>query len=234
MWLVVFQILFEATVKGIPQRVLGSASYQVGKMDVLNVSASQNRCAHIQLGYTKRCPWRGFFLKFCFISQGTPALFLILLLYNSSMLAAYIEDERFVKSTTKGIYVCGCMAFVVSLIVCLWVCRFFQCLQTLVGCGLSGPTSPLAFVEAVLGAISRSAGSLQNKEQLWRTWSVVVSPLTDTITQVSSTHWAVCKGLMVMLSKMAWRQVKWDEKDQNPTSANRIQHDESTEHCPAY
>uniref|UniRef100_A0A8D0AB96 Replication timing regulatory factor 1 n=1 Tax=Sander lucioperca TaxID=283035 RepID=A0A8D0AB96_SANLU len=54
-------ILFEATVKGIPQRVLGSASYQVGKMDVLN---------------------------------GTPALFLILLLYNSNMLSAYIEDER--------------------------------------------------------------------------------------------------------------------------------------------
>ncbi|XP_036965197.1 telomere-associated protein RIF1 [Acanthopagrus latus] len=114
-------ILFEATVKGIPQRVLGSASYQVGKMDVLN---------------------------------GTPALFLILLLYNSSMLAAYIEDER-----------------------------FYQCLQTLVGCGLSGPTSPLAFGEAVLGAIGRSAPSLQNKEQLLRMWSVVVSPLTDTITQ---------------------------------------------------
>ncbi|XP_073329575.1 telomere-associated protein RIF1 [Pagrus major] len=114
-------ILFEATVKGIPQRVLGSASYQVGKMDVLN---------------------------------GTPALFLILLLYNSSMLAAYIEDER-----------------------------FYQCLQTLVSCGLSGPTSPLAFGEAVLGAIGRSAPSLQNKEQLLRMWSVVVSPLTDTITQ---------------------------------------------------
>uniref|UniRef100_A0A671Z0D1 Replication timing regulatory factor 1 n=1 Tax=Sparus aurata TaxID=8175 RepID=A0A671Z0D1_SPAAU len=114
-------ILFEATVKGIPQRVLGSASYQVGKMDVLN---------------------------------GTPALFLILLLYNSSMLAAYMEDER-----------------------------FYQCLQTLVGCGLSGPTSPLAFGEAVLGAIGRSAPSLQNKEQLLRMWSVVVSPLTDTITQ---------------------------------------------------
>lgn len=114
-------ILFEATVKGIPQRVLGSASYQVGKMDVLN---------------------------------GTPALFLILLLYNSSMLSAYAEDER-----------------------------FFQCFQTLVGCGLSGPTSPLAFGEAVLGAIGRSAGSLQNKEQLWRMWSVMVSPLTDTITQ---------------------------------------------------
>ncbi|XP_054471187.1 telomere-associated protein RIF1 isoform X3 [Anoplopoma fimbria] len=114
-------ILFEATVKGIPQRVLGSASYQVGKMDVLN---------------------------------GTPALFLILLLYNSSLISAYIEDER-----------------------------FFQSLQTLVGCGLSGPTSPLAFGEAVLAAIRRSAGSVQNKEQLWRMWSVMVSPLTDTITQ---------------------------------------------------
>uniref|UniRef100_A0A8C4DSJ7 Replication timing regulatory factor 1 n=1 Tax=Dicentrarchus labrax TaxID=13489 RepID=A0A8C4DSJ7_DICLA len=60
---------------------------------------------------------------------------------------------------------------------------FFQCLQTLVGCSLSGPTSPLAFGEAVLGAIGRSAGSLQNKEQLWRMWSAMVSPLTDTITQ---------------------------------------------------
>ncbi|XP_027146662.1 telomere-associated protein RIF1 isoform X2 [Larimichthys crocea] len=114
-------ILLEATVKGIPHRVLGSASYQVGKMDVLN---------------------------------GTPALFLILLLYDSSLLTAYIEDER-----------------------------FFQCLQMLVGCGLSGPTSPLAFGEAVLGAMGRSAGFLQNKEQLWKMWSVMVSPLTDTITQ---------------------------------------------------
>uniref|UniRef100_A0A667ZMZ6 Replication timing regulatory factor 1 n=1 Tax=Myripristis murdjan TaxID=586833 RepID=A0A667ZMZ6_9TELE len=113
-------VLFEMTVKGIPQRVLGSASYQVGKMDVLN---------------------------------GTPALFLILLFYNSSMLSAYVEDE------------------------------FFQCLHTLVGCGLSGPTSPLAFGEAVLGAIRRSAVSLDNKEQLWRMWSVMVSPLIETITQ---------------------------------------------------
>lgn len=31
------QVLLEATVKGLPPRVLGSASYQVGKMDVLNV-----------------------------------------------------------------------------------------------------------------------------------------------------------------------------------------------------
>ncbi|XP_047456367.1 telomere-associated protein RIF1 isoform X2 [Mugil cephalus] len=114
-------VLFEATVKGISQRVLGSASYQLGKMDVLN---------------------------------GTPALFLIFLLYNSTSLSACSEDDR-----------------------------FYHCLQTLVGCGLSGPTSPLAFAEAVLGAIGRRAGSLQNKQQLWRMWSVIVSLLTDTITQ---------------------------------------------------
>ncbi|KAK7913731.1 hypothetical protein WMY93_013942 [Mugilogobius chulae] len=115
-------LLIETTVKGIPPRVLGSASYQVGKMDVLNVR--------------------------------TPALFLIELLYDSSMLSAFVEDERFV-----------------------------QCLQALVSCGLSGPTSPLAFGEAVLNAIKRSSGTIQNKEQLWKMWSVVVSSLTDTITQ---------------------------------------------------
>ncbi|CAJ1079008.1 telomere-associated protein RIF1 isoform X2 [Xyrichtys novacula] len=114
-------ILFKVTVKGIHQRVLGSASYQVGKMDVLN---------------------------------GTPALFLILLLYNSSTLSEYLEDER-----------------------------FFECLQTLVGCGLSGHTSPLAFGEAVLGGMRRSAETLQNKEQLWKMWSMMVSPLTETITK---------------------------------------------------
>uniref|UniRef100_A0A3P9D0A1 Replication timing regulatory factor 1 n=1 Tax=Maylandia zebra TaxID=106582 RepID=A0A3P9D0A1_9CICH len=119
-------VLFEATVKGIPQRVLSSASYQVGKMDVLN---------------------------------GTPALFLILLLYDSSMLPAYVEDER-----------------------------FYHCLQTLVNCGLSGPTSPLAFAESLLGAISRSATSLQNKEQLLRMWSVVVSSLTDIVTQTNEVN----------------------------------------------
>lgn len=69
---------------------------------------------------------------------------------------------------------------------CYLMCRFFQCLQTLVSCGLSGPTSHLAFAEAVMGAINRSAGSLQNKEQLWVMWSTVVCPLTDTIMQVGS------------------------------------------------
>ncbi|XP_056436070.1 telomere-associated protein RIF1 [Gadus chalcogrammus] len=114
-------VLLEITVKGIHPRVLGSAAYQVGKMDVLN---------------------------------GTPALFLILLLYNSDKLSTYAEDER-----------------------------FFQCLNTLVGCGLAGPTSSLAFVEAVLGAAARRASFVPSKEHLWRMWSAVVTPLTDAITQ---------------------------------------------------
>ncbi|XP_062312919.1 telomere-associated protein RIF1 isoform X2 [Osmerus eperlanus] len=118
--------LLETTVRGIPQRVLGSASYQVGKMDVLN---------------------------------GTPALFLIQLLFNNSLVPAFVEEER-----------------------------FFLCLETLVGCGLSGPTSPLAFGEAVLGAMGRAACVLDHKEQLWRMWSVVVNPLTDTITQTNEVN----------------------------------------------
>uniref|UniRef100_A0A674CZM1 Replication timing regulatory factor 1 n=1 Tax=Salmo trutta TaxID=8032 RepID=A0A674CZM1_SALTR len=120
------QSLLEMTVKGIPQRILGSASYQVGKMDLLN---------------------------------GTPALFLILLFYNSSLVGGFVEDER-----------------------------FFLCLETLVSCGLSGLTSPLAFGEAVLGAVGRGAATLGNKEHLWRMWSVVVNPLTVTITQTNEVN----------------------------------------------
>ncbi|XP_043104798.1 telomere-associated protein RIF1 [Puntigrus tetrazona] len=119
-------LLLETTVQGIPQKVLGSAAYQVANMDVLN---------------------------------GTPALFLILLFYKSTQLSSFLEDER-----------------------------FFSNLETLVSCGFCGPTSPLAFGEAVLGAISGSVEAVKNKKQLWRMWSVVVNPLTDTITQTNEVN----------------------------------------------
>ncbi|XP_056107865.1 telomere-associated protein RIF1 [Rhinichthys klamathensis goyatoka] len=119
-------LLLEATIKGIPQKVLGSAAYQVANMDLLN---------------------------------GTPALFLILLFYKSNQLSSFLEDER-----------------------------FFSSLETLVSCGFCGPTSPLAFGEAVLGAVSGSAEVVKNKKQLWRMWSVVVNPLTDTITQTNEVN----------------------------------------------
>ncbi|TRY59293.1 hypothetical protein DNTS_016369 [Danionella cerebrum] len=119
-------LLLEATVQGIPQKVLGSAAYQVGNLDVLN---------------------------------GTPALFLILLLFKSNQLSSFLEDER-----------------------------FFSSLETLVNSGFSGPTSPLAFGEAVLGAVSGSVGMVENKKLLWRLWSIVVNPLTDTITQTNEVN----------------------------------------------
>lgn len=119
-------VLLEATVKGIPQKVLGSAAYQVANMDVLN---------------------------------GTPALFLILLFYKSSQLPSFLEDER-----------------------------FFSSLETLVSCGFCGPTSPLTFGEAVLGAASGIVEAVKNKKQLWRMWSVVINLLTDTITQTNEVN----------------------------------------------
>ncbi|XP_056321218.1 telomere-associated protein RIF1 [Danio aesculapii] len=119
-------LLLEATVKGIPQKVLGSAAYQVANMDVLN---------------------------------GTPALFLILLFYKSKQLSSFLEDER-----------------------------FFSSLETLVSCGFCGPTSPLAFGEAVLGAVNGSVETVKNKKQLWRMWNMVVNPLTDTITQTNEVN----------------------------------------------
>uniref|UniRef100_A0A671PMC3 Telomere-associated protein RIF1-like n=1 Tax=Sinocyclocheilus anshuiensis TaxID=1608454 RepID=A0A671PMC3_9TELE len=119
-------LLLEVTVNGIPQKVLGSAAYQVANMDVLN---------------------------------GTPALFLILLFYQSNQLSSFLEDER-----------------------------FFSSLETLVSCGFCGPTSPLAFGEAVLGAISGSVEAVKIKKPLWRMWSMVVNPLTDTISQTNEVN----------------------------------------------
>uniref|UniRef100_A0A672T900 Telomere-associated protein RIF1-like n=1 Tax=Sinocyclocheilus grahami TaxID=75366 RepID=A0A672T900_SINGR len=136
-------LLLEATVKGIPQKVLGSAAYQVANMDVLN---------------------------------GTPALFLILLFYKSNQLSSFLEDER-----------------------------FFSSLETLVSCGFCGPTSPLAFGEAVLGALSGRVEAVKSKIQLWRMWSAVVNPLTDTITRTNEVNQgdalehnfsAICSALM--------------------------------------
>lgn len=62
--------------------------------------------------------------------------------------------------------------------------RFFLNLETLVGCVLSGPTSPLAFSDSVLNVINQNAKQLENKEHLWRLWSIIVTPLTELINQV--------------------------------------------------
>ncbi|XP_036851781.2 telomere-associated protein RIF1 isoform X2 [Manis javanica] len=118
-------VIMEITVKGLPQKVLGSPAYQVANMDILN---------------------------------GTPALFLIQLIFNS-LVHCGVEDER-----------------------------FFVSLETLVGCVLSGPTSPLAFSDSVLNVINQNAKQLENKEHLWRMWSIIVTPLTELINQTNEVN----------------------------------------------
>ncbi|XP_059116442.1 telomere-associated protein RIF1 isoform X2 [Peromyscus eremicus] len=119
-------VLMEITVKGLPQKVLGSPAYQVANMDILN---------------------------------GTPALFLIQLIFNNNLLECGVADEK-----------------------------FFLNLETLVGCVLSGPTSPLAFSDSVLSVINQNAKHLANKEHLWRMWSIIVTPLTDRIHQTNEVN----------------------------------------------
>ncbi|XP_051867918.1 telomere-associated protein RIF1 isoform X2 [Pristis pectinata] len=110
--------LIEATVKGLPQKVLGSPAY-----------------------------------------QGTPALFLIILLFHNSLVECCVVEER-----------------------------FFTILETLVGCGLSGPTCSLAFSESVLNVVNQSAALAADKEHLWRMWSIVVNPLTERVTQTNEVN----------------------------------------------
>ncbi|XP_055254663.1 telomere-associated protein RIF1 isoform X1 [Moschus berezovskii] len=119
-------VLMEITIKGLPQKVLGSPAYQVANMDILN---------------------------------GTPALFLIQLIFSNNLLECGVEDER-----------------------------FFLNLETLVGCVLSGPTSPLAFSDSVLNVINQNAKQLDNKEHLWRMWSIIVTPLTELINQTNEVN----------------------------------------------
>ncbi|KAM9123123.1 telomere-associated protein RIF1 [Pangshura tecta] len=91
--------------------------------------------------------------------NGTPALFLIQLPFHNNLLEGCVTDER-----------------------------FFLNLEVLVGCVLSGPTSPLAFSESVFCIINQCAKQVENKEHLWRMWSIVVNPLTEWINQTSEVN----------------------------------------------
>ncbi|NXU48380.1 RIF1 protein, partial [Turnix velox] len=91
--------------------------------------------------------------------NGTPALFLIQLPFRNNLLECCVTDER-----------------------------FFGILTTLVGFVLSGPTSPLAFSESVIGILNQSAKQVENKEHLWRMWSIVVNPLTEWINRTNEVN----------------------------------------------
>ncbi|XP_014806822.1 PREDICTED: telomere-associated protein RIF1 [Calidris pugnax] len=91
--------------------------------------------------------------------NGTPALFLIQLPFHNNLLESCVTEER-----------------------------FFVILTTLVGFVLSGPTSPLAFSESVVGILNQSAKQVENKEHLWRMWSIVVNPLTEWINRTNEVN----------------------------------------------
>uniref|UniRef100_A0A8D2LQT5 Replication timing regulatory factor 1 n=1 Tax=Varanus komodoensis TaxID=61221 RepID=A0A8D2LQT5_VARKO len=91
--------------------------------------------------------------------NGTPALFLIQLSFRKELLECCVQDER-----------------------------FFLNYESLVRSVLSGPTSPLAFSESVFTVVNHSAQYLENKEHLWRIWSIVVNPLTDWINQTNEVN----------------------------------------------
>ncbi|NWH71116.1 RIF1 protein, partial [Piaya cayana] len=91
--------------------------------------------------------------------NGTPALFLIQLPFHNNLLECCVTDER-----------------------------FFVILETLMGCVLSGPASPLAFSESVICIINQSAKQVENKEHLWRMWSIVVNPLTEWINRTNEVN----------------------------------------------
>ncbi|KAG8432320.1 hypothetical protein GDO86_016820 [Hymenochirus boettgeri] len=118
--------LLEYTIKGLPQKVLGSAAYQVANMDLLN---------------------------------GTPALFIIQLHFHSGLLEKGVIGER-----------------------------FFINFETLVNYALMGPTSSLAFSESVLNKLNQNAKFIENKEHLWRMWSILINPLTEKINQTNEVN----------------------------------------------
>ncbi|NXD80511.1 RIF1 protein, partial [Halcyon senegalensis] len=91
--------------------------------------------------------------------NGTPALFLIQLPFHNNLLESCVAEER-----------------------------FFVILETLVGYVLSGPTSPLAFSESVISIINQSAKQVENKEHLWRMWSIFVNPLTEWINRTNEVN----------------------------------------------
>nr|XP_020652738.1 telomere-associated protein RIF1 isoform X3 [Pogona vitticeps] len=91
--------------------------------------------------------------------NGTPALFLIQLSFYEDLLKCGVQDER-----------------------------FFLNYESLVEFVLSGPTSPLAFSESVISIVNQSAQYLEDKEQLWRIWSILVSPLTEWINQTNEVN----------------------------------------------
>ncbi|KAM3829306.1 LOW QUALITY PROTEIN: telomere-associated protein RIF1-like [Vipera latastei] len=93
------------------------------------------------------------------LMNGTPGLFLLQLLFFEELLEYGVQSEI-----------------------------FFLNYESLVEIGLSGSMSPLSFTESVLTIMSQSAMYLENKNYLWRMWSIIVNPLTEWIKKTNDVN----------------------------------------------
>ncbi|XP_072179822.1 uncharacterized protein [Diadema setosum] len=92
------------------------------------------------------------------VLHGTPALFLIELLFSPSVLVSSAEE------------------------------RFFTVLMRLVGCGMGSATTVLGFTQSVVAILDKVAVAITNKECLWRMWSVLAEPLLQYIVQTNEVN----------------------------------------------
>ncbi|XP_071476292.1 uncharacterized protein [Diadema antillarum] len=92
------------------------------------------------------------------VLHGTPALFLIELLFSPSVLISCAEE------------------------------RFFTVLMRLVGCGMGSATTVLGFTQSVVAILDKVADAITNKECLWRMWSILAEPLLQYIVQTNEVN----------------------------------------------
>ncbi|CAH1788856.1 unnamed protein product [Owenia fusiformis] len=84
------------------------------------------------------------------VMHGTPVLFLVQLILDPVAIETYLEHER-----------------------------FFSVFETLVNVGMSNSSTALTFAQSVLKLVEKTTSVLDNRELLWRLWSVVIHPLME-------------------------------------------------------
>ncbi|XP_013418848.1 telomere-associated protein RIF1-like [Lingula anatina] len=91
--------------------------------------------------------------------QGTPAGFLLEILFTPDQVAVFSQDERFMTIA-----------------------------HSLLEAGMSNTTAVLGFCQTVLGLVEKAANEISNPETVWRLWSAVVHPLMDHIQQTNEVN----------------------------------------------
>ena len=62
--------------------------------------------------------------------------------------------------------------------------RFYTLLEKLIVCGMTNQSGALGFTKAVLQLIDQAAPKLDERESVWRMWSLAINPLLEHILKV--------------------------------------------------